>query len=443
MKRALTLILICAGISCSIFRSRVAPYPTGVIFPLAEAARIGFDGKIIRSLVGSEGRLYFSTDKGIVYCLEEAGLKILWTYAAGAALGCPPAVGVASTAVWDVENNVHAIDKNGGLIWKTRLSDAITSDICLGRDRIYVGTKEGRLYAMNASSGEVLWSFKAEGAIEAACAVWQDTVVLGSVDGRLYLLSPQGKLLDKIELGAALRITPLLEGDRLYFGTDDARFGCLDLKSRKRKWRMRTDGKVLSPAVADRKRVYFAASNTVLYALNKTSGDMDWWCILPSRSSYRPELAGQKILAASSSPVVVCLDRRTGQESGRFEAGSELRSNPVWASPEIFVILYDFASGKGSLMDLRKQVKVELAAAPGSPGTVGTEVAVTASAVGFYLPKYEFFIRRDGETSVTQKESARNAWTWFPDKVGKFVIGVRVRDAKETKEAELSFDIGK
>ena len=443
MKRALAIVLIGSGLACSVFRTRIPPYPAGVVFPLAESARIGVEGGIVRSLVASEKRLYFSTDKGFVYCLDEAGHKLLWAYAAGAALGCPPAPGAGAIAVWDAENSVHGIDKNGGLIWKKRLPDTLSSDICPARDRFYAGTKEGRLYALDASSGEVLWSFKAEGAVEAACAVWGNSVVCGAVDGRLYFLGPQGKLLGSYDAGAAIRTTLLVDGERVYFGSDDGRFSCLDLRSRKRVWRIRTDGKVLTPARADGKRVYFAASNTVLYAVDKSDGDIDWWTILPSRSPFSPEFADGTILAASSSSVIVALDRRTGRETGRYDAGAEARSNPIWASPDIFIALHDSSSAKGGLADLSKQIKVELAASPPAPGAVGTEVALTASAVGFHLPRYEFFVRRDGQTSVMQKESERNSWTWFPDKVGKFVVGVRVRDAKVSKEAEMPFDIAK
>jgi outer membrane protein assembly factor BamB len=443
MKRALSLALICSGFACSIFRARVAPYPTGVIFPLREAARFALDGRLVRSLLRVEGKLYFSTDRGFVYCLEEAGRKILWTYAAGAALGCPPAVGDRVVAVWDQDNGVHGIGLDGNLLWKTRLPEPIASDLCPARDRFYVGTKAGHLYAMDAATGDVLWAFKTEGAVEAACAVWRDSIVLASVDGGIYFLSLQGRLSQRVEAGAAVRMTPLVDGDRLYFGTDDGRYNCLDLRTHRRKWRMRTDGKVLSPSVADAQRVYFTASNTVLYALDKSDGDIYWWAILPSRSPFRPELAAGKILAASLSPVLICLDRRSGQEAGRYDSGSEVRSNPIWTAPDIFLAEYDSVTGKGSLVVLRKEVKVELTASAAAPGTVGHEVALTASSVGFYLPKYEFYIRRDGTTVITQKESARNSWTWFPDKVGNFVLGVRARDAKETGDAELSYEIAK
>ncbi len=90
---------------------------------------------------------------------------------------------------------------------------------------------------------------------------------------------------------------------------------------------------------------------------------------------------------------------------------------------------------------LRKLIKVELSASLAQPAAVGAEVVFTASAVGFHLPKYEFTIRQDKETTVTQAASAKSAWTWFPESEGKFTIGVKVSDAKDQRESEMTFDV--
>ena len=441
MKRALIILLMGSSLSCSLFRSRPAPYPEGVVFPLAETAKVEFEGRAIKSLVRSGDRLHFSTDKGAVHCLDALGRKILWTYVSPAALGCPPAVGQAFIAVWDAAGTVHGLSAEGAPAWETRLPGTPSSDIALSQDKLYIGTREGSLIALSQSTGKVLWTFETGGAIEAACAVWRESVVLASTDGRIYILGADGKLKFKWEAGAATRVTPLVEGDSLYFGADDAAFNCLDLTSRQLKWRLGAGAKILSTPRADSQRVYFTASNTVLYALEKSGGDIAWWKILPSRSPYSPEIAGETILAASASTVLVGLERRTGQEQGRHDAGLEARSNPCWLAPDILVALYDSASDKGSLSWLRKLLKVELSASLAQPAAVGAEVVFTASAVGFHLPKYEFTIRQDKEITVTQAASTKSAWTWFPESEGKFTIGVRVSDAKDQRENELTFDV--
>lgn len=441
MKRSLIFLSLALSLGCSLFRSRAAPYPEGVIFPLEEASRLDFKGRVLRSLVKAGEKTLFSTDKGVIFCLDGRGSKVLWTYDAQSPLGCPPAVGSRSIAAWDATNTVHGLNLAGALIWKTSLPGAASSDILPAQDRLYVGTREGCLYALSQATGEIIWEFKTGAAVEAAAVAWYESVVQASTDGLVYIIGREGRVRRKWKAGAAIRVTPLVDGGRLYFGTDDASFNCLDLRSLQRQWRLPAGGRVLSAPVADATRVYFVASNTVLYAVNKRSGSIDWWRILPSRSLFRPEIVGDRILVSSASPVLVGLERTSGKESGRYDAGLEVRSGPTWSAPDILIALYDFASDAGSLARLHKQVKVELSASVAGQVAVGAEVVFTASGVGFHLPKYEFYIRRDGETVVGQEESARNSWTWYPEKAGPATIGVRVRDAREKRESELSFEI--
>jgi outer membrane protein assembly factor BamB len=435
------ILLLGSSLSCSLFRSRPAPYPEGVVFPLAETAKVEFEGRAVKSLVRSGERLYLSTDKGAVHCFDNLGRKILWTHPLPAPLGCPPAAGQAVIAVWDAAGTVHGLDADGAPAWETQLPGTPTSDIALAQDKLYIGTREGVLYALSQPTGEVLWTFKTDGAIEAAGTAWRESVVLASTDGRIYVLGSDGKLKSKWEAGAAIRVTPLVEGDCLYFGADDAAFNCLDLRSRQLVWRQRTGAKIFSTPRTDGQLVYFTASNTVLYALKKSGGDIVWWKILPSRSPYSPELAGGTILAASTSTVLVGIERKTGEETGRHDTGLEARTSPCWSAPDILLALYDPASDKGSLSWLQKLLKVELSASLPQPAPVGAEVVFTASAVGFHLPKYEFFIRRDKDITVTQAASPKSAWTWFPEGEGKVTIGVKVSDVKEQRETEMTFDV--
>jgi hypothetical protein len=70
-------------------------------------------------------------------------------------------------------------------------------------------------------------------------------------------------------------------------------------------------------------------------------------------------------------------------------------------------------------------------------------VSFTASATGFYLPRVEFYLRQGEERTVVQKAADKKAWIWFPEKEGTYAIGVRVSDEKQSKEAEIPFEISK
>jgi len=76
-----------------------------------------------------------------------------------------------------------------------------------------------------------------------------------------------------------------------------------------------------------------------------------------------------------------------------------------------------------------------------SPQKLGTDLTFTAQAVGFNKPRFEFFLEKEGKRQVVQKESERATWSWIPLDPGNYVVGVKVKDKKKTKETSLSFEI--
>lgn len=444
MRKAAVFFLALLSFSCSLFRPKVQSYPTGVVFPLEEAGQVAFEGKLNRTLAkGEDGRFYFSTDRGHLYCLDSTAQQISWHQTNPSPFGGPPSLGPEQLFVWDQDNIVSCFDKQGKPGWKTKVPDKISSPISLDTERVYVGTEAGDLLALSQATGEPVWRFRTKGTIAAAVAFYGDTIILGSADGSVYLLSPKGVRRGAIALGSPVLVTPVVDGHRLYVGTEDFGFYCYDLRSLKRKWKIKAAGRLLVSPSADEKRVYLQASNSVLYALNKSGGDILWWWIAPSRSSYDLGFDGQRVLVASRSPLLFSLDRKSGKVVGKYEAKTEIRSNPVWAEPNLVFATFDTPADRGIINFFRKEVKVEISPSLSSPRSAGTEVSFTASATGFYLPRYEFYLRRGEERSVVQKAAEKNSWVWFTETEGTYAVGVRVSDERQAKEAEIPFEVSK
>jgi outer membrane protein assembly factor BamB len=442
LRKSPVLLLVLALSSCSLFRSRVEPYPAGVIFPLTEAGKLTFEGDINGALAqGEEGQLYFSTDKGHLYCLEGSPPKIAWDAANAAAFGSPPDLAPDRIFVWDFDNVVWSFDRTGKPGWKTKVVDKITSPISHDSDRLFVGTEAGDLIALSQATGEELWRFRTGAAVSAAAVFYADAIVLGSRDGSVYLVSPKGVRRSAIDLGSPVSVTPLVDGHRLYVGTEDFGFSCYDLKSKKRRWKIMAAGRILAPPRADEERVYLQASNSVLYALHKSGGEILWWWAAPSRSPYGLGFDGDKVLVTSRSPLLFALDKKTGKAAGQYEAGTEIRSNPVWAVPNLLFALFDPAAGQGVVSWLEKEVQVKVSSSPSSPQPPGTEVVFTASASGFYRPEFEFLLRRGEEKTVVQKASDKKSWVWYPEKEGSYSVSVKVTDEKQAKEADIPFEV--
>jgi len=401
------------------------------------------EGKIVQTIVADKEKIYLATDKGKLYCLDGKDKNILWTYESKAAFSSPPAVGNERLFIFDRDGLISCLGTNGNVCWERKIEGSTPASLSQDEQGLYVGTQEGVVLALSPDSGEKLWQFQAGGAVMSQALVWKGKVVFASQDGNVYVLSPPGRVQNVIKLGSPVLITPLIDNNRMYTGTEDSVFHCLDLRRQKSKWKIRLGGKILAPPLADARSIFFVASNCVLFCLDKKSGEIRWWRALPSLGRYDLEFSDGQIIASSSSPTLVCLDRKSGDQVGSYDVDSELRSNPLWLAPYLVASSYDYKKDKGSVIFLEQEVRVQLSPTLPSPQPVGTEISFAALAVGFYLPKYEFFLRRDNEKTVVQKESERNTWVWFPDKEGAYTVGVRVSDARKEKEAEIAFEIVK
>ncbi len=457
-KSAVLLLVILFANFCSLFKAKVAPYPSGVIFPVVKDLELFYEGEII-SLIQKVGSfLYFSTQKGKVYCIDGEKKQIFWQFDAANPLACPPHIEESRIFVHDQRNTIYCLGQDGKLQWKTTLADKITSNIAEHGGQVYCGTEKGLLHCLSAESGQVIWQYQSDDAITSNLVIWQDAVLFGGDDRSVRIVDKNGLLSGKIDVGARTGKTLSVEENLLFFGTEDRYLRCVDLNSQKTKWKIRSGGATFVPPVVSGKRVLFLCWNCVLYCLNKKNGTIFWWGSVPSRSYYRIEVIEDRVVASSFSPKILCFDLKTGENIGTYEASQEIKSNPAWFAPFLLVNLHEPESDMGKLVFLKKDVGVNLGSSRKSPQKPNEEITFSAKATGFYLPMYEFFLSRyrkaklhsgiilffrEGDREVVQQRSELSTWDWFPGEQGYYSVEVEVVDEKEKAHGEMPYSIQK
>jgi len=427
--------------SCSIFRRKAPSYPAGIFFPVAKSGEVVFQGRVNDHIEREGDRLYFSTRSGVVYCVDGVKREIVWESQVSDEFMSPLFLGAKNIYVYDRSSTLHCLNKEGSLLWKIEIVDGITSGILEFAPAVCIGTENGTLHAFDTTSGKELWKFQTDGAIRSTPVFTDNKIVFGCDDHNLYILSEEGNLVGKIEVGGKIQGTPLVEKNSVYFGSDDNYFYCYNLKRRTKRWKIKTGGKILTSPVVSGKRILFLCWNNVVYCLKRKIGHILWWQMIPSRSFYRLEVSGERVVVSSLSSVLMSFDVETGEKAGEFDAKQELRSNPVWFDPFLLISLYENQTDRGRLLFLKKIVSVSLRSSKQSPQKVGEEISFTASIRGFFMPKYEFYLKEGEERVIVQEGSVSNSWAWFPEKAGDYVVGVRVFDGKENVFAEIPFAV--
>jgi outer membrane protein assembly factor BamB len=450
------LIVLC---SCSLFRKNIPPYPSGIMFPVEEAHQIQYEGEINNPMKKRGTLVFISTRAGILYCVEGSSQKIQWQVQLSKTLVSPPFLGVENIYVLDQDNSLFCLTKEGKILWERIIGEELTSRITEFGDNVCVGTASGWFLAIDILKGERTWVFKAEDAIRSNPVVSDGKIIFGSDDQNLYILSPAGNLIHKFPIGGKIGATLAAEGDYVYLGSGNREILCLDLKKRKRKWKVRTGGELLVPPIFYENRGYFACMDNVLYCLNKKGGDILWWSVIPSRAFYHLMIVHERIVVTSLSSLLMSFDVKTGEMIGKFQGADEMRSNPMWCDPYILVNRYDSESDQGTLLFFQKLIAVVLSPSKSSPQKINEDIVITAATSGFYLPEYEFsltplvkwplnpyffvLLGKEEEKQVVQEKSEANMWEWFPDEEGIYSIEAIVTDEREKAETALPFLIQK
>src|SRR5207237_1408544 len=130
-------------------------------------------------------------------CATGCALLCLWANGARAAewpmfRGGPALLGVA-------EGNLP--DKLA-TVWTFKTGGAVKSSAAIAHARVFVGSSDENVYALDFGSGKKLWSFKTGGPVESSPLVLEQKVFVGSSDGALYALqASDGRVVWKYETG--------------------------------------------------------------------------------------------------------------------------------------------------------------------------------------------------------------------------------------------------
>jgi outer membrane protein assembly factor BamB len=188
---------------------------------------------------------------------------------------------------------------NLSLRWKFTTEGAVISSPAVVDGKVYIGSYDKKIYAIDALNGALVWNFTTGAGIKSSLAVVDGKVYVGPDDGYIYCLNAEnGSLIWKTPAGgyiqahfsviSRLSSSPTVVEGRVYVGSLDNKTYCLDANSGEVIWTYETLGYISSsPAVVDG-AVYVTSqelTSGALYKLNATTSSLIWKLPLPYRIS--------------------------------------------------------------------------------------------------------------------------------------------------------------
>ncbi len=240
--------------------------------------------------IADNGIVYVGSQDGNLYAIEVATGKEVWRFKTGDEIACTPTSHGNMVFIGSFDGNYYCVDKaTGKEIWRHKTGDNIQMDepslVCNGmifitsfdnylrainietgkeiwrfktgkygntggphlwNGVLYQGSRDGFFYALTPE-GKELWRFKC-GGVTLGFGVLNNQIYITSEDGYVYCLLPEGKEIWRFRAGEGVFDYPTFYDNKIYFGSWDCNFYCVDSLTREEIWRFETSSRVPAPA---------------------------------------------------------------------------------------------------------------------------------------------------------------------------------------------------
>lgn len=260
-------------------------------------------GPVIGSPMVRDNVAYFGSMDSTLYAVDLATGALKWQRKTGGPLKATPTAGNGpllyatggNGAFYGVERATGRVrwrfQTLGGILGERKydFADYHHSSPALAGDTLFFGSGDGRVYALNATTGDALWSYATRDIVHASPVVYAGKVFVGSFDGTLYTL--------------------------------DRRDGRLTWSFKSVGHRFFPKGEMQGSPTVGNGLVYVGSRDYNLYALDAHGGFGHWNRQFPKGWALALTARDTVLYAGTSDDkVLAALDGRTGQELWRTDA---------------------------------------------------------------------------------------------------------------------------
>jgi len=262
--------------------------------------------------------------------ISSSAIKPLWTFKCEDEIRASPILYQGKVFIGSYDYNLYALDAiNGSFVWKYPTEGGVVTRPAVYENEIFFGSEDGNLYVLNVRTGKLLWTYSTNGPVRSSPRIAEELVVFGSDDHRLYVLStPHSRALWTFSTADAIRSTPLIAQERIYVGCESGDFYCLDLRG-ELKWRQQARRAITASPILVGQALYFPSLDGMLYAMEARTGWMLWRFRMAKGSITTPANAENLIFVGSADGHLYAVDIRTGREAWRFRTEHQVSGSPT------------------------------------------------------------------------------------------------------------------
>jgi len=307
----------------------------------------------------------------------------VWTYTAGAnGIPSSPAVDGGRVFVGTRNNNIVALDaQTGSEKWNISIGGAVYASPAVSNGAVYVPALDSKVYARDAISGAKKWETMLSYYSESSPAVANGKVYLGNEAGFVYALyESNGSIAWTYDTKAkSVPSSPSIHGGNVFISNSKQMIVyALNANTGAKVWERNVSGGatlngIYSSAAVHNGVVFVTTKNGAIYALNESSGSVVWNKPISSKFiSSSPTISDGKIIFGGDEGFLYVLDEATGDLVWKYETMAVMTSSPAVCNGYILI------GGKDHMLYAFGHDKIPPTVADTNPKNSATNVPVTA-----------------------------------------------------------------
>lgn len=297
--------------------------------------------RAVPALDAIHDRLFVGSSTGQLWCFTGSGTR-LWMYQAGGGIGAQPSLSIDRTKLYVGSDDgfLHALDATTGrLLWRGEMLGSLGKPPVVTEDAVYIVTDNDVVGAYDRASGDALWRFERQApegfyvTDHAGLVLADRRLITGFTDGSVVALDPSdGRVLwirdttvDIETRTGELRFTdvdttPVILGETIYVASFAGGLYALEAASGSVRWVRPEWTGIVALADTGGGRIALASGDFGIQSVRADNGDRVWTTPVRRGAPTSISVSGDSIVYGETTGGLVTLTGR-GREISRYEDG--------------------------------------------------------------------------------------------------------------------------
>lgn len=293
------------------------------------------------SLCVYKNRIFVSTEKGRIYCLNSSGNN-LWKYSARETFAGAPVYAKGDLIAGSLQGDLIAVNAaSGRVVQSIGLNEPITSQLAtIGgeyngqkTDGVIIGTSGGDIYFYEASTFELIWeNHSARGTINTEPLIIKNRIIYSSGDGHLYCIDAGSGIINwkwkgYVNSSIPTLFNPVGNYRNVYAVSPDSYLYAVDLMLGITVWKKDYDAYESMNISRDKKEILLKSKGNYFYVISAEKGKIKKKVNTGCGRDYlknMPVMSGRNILFAAQNGCIYRVDKKSKCDKLFFMGNSPL-----------------------------------------------------------------------------------------------------------------------